>query len=36
MTISIEDDGRDIDEQLCDIISDKTGFLIDSFEYEEV
>lgn len=36
MTIAIEDDGRDIDEQLCDIVSDKTGYLIDSFKFEEV
>lgn len=36
MILEIEDDGRDIDEQLCDMITNQTGYLVDQFCFEEV
>ena len=32
--VELEDDGRDLDEQICDILSNKHDFCINSFTYE--
>lgn len=38
MIVEIDDetDGEDEDEKICNIISDKTGWLVLGFEYEEM
>lgn len=32
--VEIDDDGRDLDEQVADILSDEHGFCINSFTYD--